>query len=39
MAPDRAAEMAAAAWEVCSEGADVTDTVMAAIGACLDRRA
>ena len=39
MAPDRAAEMASAAWEVVSEGAAVTDTVMAAIGACLDRRA
>jgi 3-deoxy-D-manno-octulosonic-acid transferase len=38
MAPDRAAEMAAAAWEVCSEGADVTDTVLATIGACLDRK-
>lgn len=39
MAPDRAAAMAAAAWEVVSEGAAVTDTVMAAIGACLDRTA
>jgi 3-deoxy-D-manno-octulosonic-acid transferase len=38
MAPDRAAAMAAAAWEVCSEGADVTDTVLAAIGAALDRQ-
>jgi 3-deoxy-D-manno-octulosonic-acid transferase len=37
MAPDRAAEMAAAAWEVCSEGAAITDTVMAAIGDALDR--
>lgn len=37
MAPDRAAEMAAAAWEVCSEGAAITDTVMAAIGSALDR--
>ena len=37
LAPDRAAAMAAAAWEVCSESADVTDTVLAAIGACLDR--
>ncbi len=39
MAPDRAAAMASSAWEVVSEGAAVTDTVMAAIGACLDRRA
>lgn len=31
LAPDRAAAMAAAAWEVCSEGAAVTDTVLAAI--------
>lgn len=38
MAPDRAAAMASSAWEVVSEGAAVTDTVMAAIGACLDRR-
>jgi 3-deoxy-D-manno-octulosonic-acid transferase len=38
MAPDRAAEMAAAAWEVCSEGAAITDTVMAAIGDALDRK-
>ncbi len=38
MAPDRAAAMAAAAWEVCSEGAGVTDTVIAAIEACLDRK-
>jgi 3-deoxy-D-manno-octulosonic-acid transferase len=37
LAPDRAAAMASAAWEVCSEGASVTDTVMAAIGNCLDR--
>ena len=26
--PDRAAEMAAAAWEACSEGAEVTDAVL-----------
>ncbi|HVL19930.1 MAG TPA: 3-deoxy-D-manno-octulosonic acid transferase [Amaricoccus sp.] len=39
MAPDRAAAMAAAAWEVVSEGAAVTDTVIASIEACLDRRA
>ena len=38
MAPDRAATMASSAWEVVSEGAAVTDTVMAAIGACLDRK-
>jgi 3-deoxy-D-manno-octulosonic-acid transferase len=37
MAPDRAAAMAAAAWEVCSEGAEVTDTVLATIGGYLDR--
>jgi 3-deoxy-D-manno-octulosonic-acid transferase len=37
MAPDRAAAMAAAAWQVCSEGAAVTDTVLAAIGRYLDR--
>ena len=28
MAPDRAAEMAAAAWAACSEGAEVTDAVL-----------
>ena len=33
MAPDRAAAMAASAWEVVSEGAAVTDTVIAAIAA------
>ena len=37
MAPDRAAEMAAAAWAACSEGAEVTDAVLEAIGALLDR--
>ncbi len=37
MAPDRAAEMAAAAWAACSEGAEVTDAVLDAIGALLDR--
>ncbi len=36
MAPDRAAAMAAAAWAACSEGAEVTDTVLEAIGALLD---
>lgn len=35
--PDRAAEMAAAAWATCSEGAEVTDAVLEAIGALLDR--
>jgi hypothetical protein len=30
--------MAAAAWEVVSDGAAVTDAVMAAIEACLDRK-
>ena len=39
MAPDRAAAMAAAAWEACSEGAEVTDAVLEAIGALLDRHA
>jgi 3-deoxy-D-manno-octulosonic-acid transferase len=37
MAPDRAAAMAAAAWQVCSEASGVTDTVLAAIGRYLDR--
>lgn len=37
IAPDRAAEMAAAAWAACSEGAEVTDAVLDAIGAILDR--
>ena len=37
MAPDRAAAMAAAAWAACSEGAEVTDTVLEAIGGYLDR--
>ena len=36
MAPDRAAAMAAAAWAACSEGAEVTDAVLAAIGDLLD---
>ncbi len=36
MAPDRAAAMAASAWEACSEGAEVTDAVLAAIGDLLD---
>lgn len=34
--PDRAAAMAAAAWETCSEGAAVTDAVLEALGARLD---
>lgn len=37
LAPDRAAEMAAAGWNACSEGAEVTDTVLDAIGALLDK--
>lgn len=37
LAPDRAAAMAAAAWGACSEGAEVTDAVIEAIGASLDR--
>ena len=36
MAPDRAAAMAASAWAACSEGAEVTDAVLAAIGDLLD---
>ena len=39
MAPDRAAEMAAAAWAACSEGAEVTDAVLAAIGDAARRQA
>jgi 3-deoxy-D-manno-octulosonic-acid transferase len=39
MAPDRAAAMAAAAWAACSEGAEVTDAVLDAIGGYLDRAA
>jgi 3-deoxy-D-manno-octulosonic-acid transferase len=35
--PDRAAEMAAAAWAACSEGAEVTDAVLDAVGILLDR--
>ncbi len=35
--PDRAARMAAAGWATCSDGADVTDFVLEAIGAVLDR--
>lgn len=38
MAPDRAAQLAAHAWEACSEGAQVTDAVLDAIGAALDGR-
>ncbi len=38
LAPDRAAEMAAAAWEACSEGAEVTDAVIAAIADVIDRK-
>jgi 3-deoxy-D-manno-octulosonic-acid transferase len=36
IAPDRAAAMAAAAWEACSEASKVTDTVLDAIGGHLD---
>jgi 3-deoxy-D-manno-octulosonic-acid transferase len=36
MAPDRAAEMAAAAWGTVSEGAEVTDTVIAAVAGFID---
>lgn len=36
LAPDRAASMAAAAWDACSEGAEVTDTVLATIATALD---
>ena len=36
IAPDRAAEMAAAAWAACSEGAEVTDAVLEAVGTLLD---
>jgi 3-deoxy-D-manno-octulosonic-acid transferase len=31
LSPDKAAEMAHAAWEVCSEGAEVTDRVLAVL--------
>jgi 3-deoxy-D-manno-octulosonic-acid transferase len=37
LAPDRAAEMAAAAWGAVSEGAEVTDAVLAAIAGFIDR--
>jgi 3-deoxy-D-manno-octulosonic-acid transferase len=37
LTPDRAAEMAAAGWAACSEGAEVTDLVLDEIGAILDR--
>ncbi|TPE52091.1 3-deoxy-D-manno-octulosonic acid transferase [Amaricoccus solimangrovi] len=37
LAPDRAAAMAANAWAACSEGAEVTDTVLETITALLDR--
>ncbi len=39
MAADRAAAMAAAGWDAVSEGAAVTDAVLEAIGASLDRTA
>jgi 3-deoxy-D-manno-octulosonic-acid transferase len=38
MAPDRAAQMAANGWAACSEGAEVTDAVLGAIGDLLDER-
>ena len=38
IAPDRAAELAAHAWEAVSEGAEVTDAVLAAVGDALDAR-
>jgi 3-deoxy-D-manno-octulosonic-acid transferase len=37
--PDRAAQMAAAGWEACSEGAEVTDLVLEEIAGILDRAA
>ncbi len=37
LAPDRAAAMAAAAWGVMSDGADVTDRVLEVLGGYLDR--
>jgi 3-deoxy-D-manno-octulosonic-acid transferase len=38
MAPERAAELAAHAWEAVSEGAEVTDAVLATLGEALDAR-
>ncbi len=37
LAPERAAAMAAAGWEACSDGAEVTDTVLEVLGGYLDR--
>ncbi len=37
LAPDRAAAMAAAGWQTCSESAEVTDRVIEAVVAALDR--
>ena len=37
LAPDRAAAMAAAAWETMSDGAEVTDRVLDVLGGYLDR--
>jgi 3-deoxy-D-manno-octulosonic-acid transferase len=37
LVPDRAATMAAAAWDAVSEGAQVTDRVLEVVGAALDR--
>jgi 3-deoxy-D-manno-octulosonic-acid transferase len=39
LAPDRAAEMAAAAWDAVSEGAAVTDAVLEVVAGYLDRPA
>jgi 3-deoxy-D-manno-octulosonic-acid transferase len=39
LAPDRAAAMAAAAWDAVSEGAAVTDAVLDVVGGYLDREA
>lgn len=37
LAPDRAAAMAAAAWDAMSDGAEVTDRVLEVLGELLDR--
>ncbi|WP_170162758.1 3-deoxy-D-manno-octulosonic acid transferase [Pacificibacter maritimus] len=38
LAPDKAAEMANAAWQVCSQGAEMTDRVAALVHDILDKR-
>jgi 3-deoxy-D-manno-octulosonic-acid transferase len=38
LAPDKAAAMASAAWQVCSQGAEMTDRVAALVHDLLDRR-